>query len=318
MRDILPHSDIGRLGVPISLGAQPSASWEPPSASIVNIARGWLGVTALTVNMAVSESSFYLDGSNGSEMESISFPKLATNSGELVITNFTSLTSISVPLLEHSADLVAQGSAALSILSCDSLQTIDGDLSFPGTSLVSVSFPSLVSANVVTGGTTNFSSCAALTSFSAPLLQTAQAIDLSNTIVDTVDLTSLQSLTQFFNFGGYINLRNVETIVSISLPALTGIVTGSSSLGPNPALDFNGCESLTDVSIPLLASINGNVDFFDCALTETSVNHILARLVVCGFVGTVDLSGGTNAAPTGQGVTDVATLTGLGATVTTN
>jgi hypothetical protein len=33
---------------------------------------------------------------------------------------------------------------------------------------------------------------------------------------------------------------------------------------------------------------------------------------------TVDISGGTNAAPTGQGIADVVTLTGRGAEVITN
>ena len=54
------------------------------------------------------------------------------------------------------------------------------------------------------------------------------------------------------------------------------------------------------------------------------INAILADLVINEAAGdsgrdcTVDLSGGTNAAPTGQGVTDVGTLTAAGWTVTTN
>lgn len=53
-----------------------------------------------------------------------------------------------------------------------------------------------------------------------------------------------------------------------------------------------------------------------------SVNEILSSLVADPVAlaadGTLDLSGGTNAAPTGQGITDKATLIAAGWTVTTN
>lgn len=56
------------------------------------------------------------------------------------------------------------------------------------------------------------------------------------------------------------------------------------------------------------------------ALTVSTVNAILSAMVDSGlgsgFV--LDLSGGTNAAPTGQGLTDKATLIDNGWTVTTN
>jgi hypothetical protein len=64
--------------------------------------------------------------------------------------------------------------------------------------------------------------------------------------------------------------------------------------------------------------LNGN------ALPESDVNSILAAAVSFdvsygpGLAWSLDLSGGTNAAPTGQGLTDKATLIGAGWTVTTN
>lgn len=58
------------------------------------------------------------------------------------------------------------------------------------------------------------------------------------------------------------------------------------------------------------------------ALTETAINAILADLVVAQAGGNpvcdVLLSGGSNAAPTGQGIKDVATLLAAGWTVNTN
>lgn len=68
------------------------------------------------------------------------------------------------------------------------------------------------------------------------------------------------------------------------------------------------------LSTPPTLKLNGN------AITNT--NEILANFVALtdsySIHCTVDLSGGTNAAPTGQGITDKATLIGAGWTVTTN
>lgn len=77
-----------------------------------------------------------------------------------------------------------------------------------------------------------------------------------------------------------------------------------------PANLFDAQTSLNAVSF------NGN------ALDATGVNNVLASIVVCcsspSTNGTVDLSGGTNAAPSGQGIVDVATLVTAGWEVTTN
>lgn len=64
---------------------------------------------------------------------------------------------------------------------------------------------------------------------------------------------------------------------------------------------------------------NGTITFAGNALNVTSVNAILAAAVETGFSeGILNLTGGTNAAPTGQGATDKAALNGDGWTVTTN
>lgn len=104
------------------------------------------------------------------------------------------------------------------------------------------------------------------------------------------------------------------SLVSISLPALTTLCAMSGDL-----------QSGND---PLLQSWNApNVIFRDgmvilftgAALDAASINQILARGVASG-VTTCDfeLAGGTNAAPSGQGIVDKATLQGLGNTVNTN
>jgi hypothetical protein len=61
------------------------------------------------------------------------------------------------------------------------------------------------------------------------------------------------------------------------------------------------------------------IDLGDNALTEAAVNYILATLDGTDVEGgTLELDGGTNAAPTGQGLTDKASLISKGWTVTTN
>lgn len=63
------------------------------------------------------------------------------------------------------------------------------------------------------------------------------------------------------------------------------------------------------------------IDLSGNALPVADVNEILNRLTNPDWASyplDLDLSGGTNAAPTGQGLLDKATLIGLGCTVTTN
>jgi len=85
------------------------------------------------------------------------------------------------------------------------------------------------------------------------------------------------------------------------------------------ALDCHGNALLTVVTITSAVSFGGNINFSGCALLAASINSILARAVAASMTShTINLSGGTNAAPTGQGVTDKATLIAAGVTVTTN
>ena len=87
-------------------------------------------------------------------------------------------------------------------------------------------------------------------------------------------------------------------------------------------MDFQDCSSLTTITISGLTSLVAGFRAAGCALSGATVNAILARLVSMPTYGNagqdVDLSGGTSAAPSGQGLVDKATLIGRGAFVTTN
>ncbi len=169
----------------------------------------------------------------------------------------------------------------------------------------SLSFPALTG---VVDAELNVSNNSGLTSISAPLLtSTAGPLSASNcSSLASVNFDSLVTVSNDLTFSGCVSLTE------LSLPSL---VTISNSLV------CSACSTLTTVSVPVWVPVNGClIDFSGCALSQASVDHVLARCVAnAGFVsGAVDLSGGTNAPPGVQGLLDVTTLTGRGVTVTVN
>jgi hypothetical protein len=67
------------------------------------------------------------------------------------------------------------------------------------------------------------------------------------------------------------------------------------------------------------SAIDFDYAWFGCALNQTSVDNILVSLDTAGQSdGTVDISGGTSAAPSATGLAAKASLEGKGWTVTTN
>jgi hypothetical protein len=132
------------------------------------------------------------------------------------------------------------------------------------------------------------------------------------------DLQQLETLFLPLLTEGDINLSGPTRLTSLELPELTTVYWG---------LNFPDHALLTNVSLPKLATAGSMISFSRCALTVQSVNHILAKAAGdptfgieqnTGMPKSVDLSGGTNAAPTGQGLVDRATLIARGATITTN
>jgi hypothetical protein len=131
--------------------------------------------------------------------------------------------------------------------------------------------------------------------------------------------------------NGSFNVAFSSTLQSISLPSLV-TVTGTINLDSDIVLttldisnlvtigaDFNGSNStlLATILCGSWVPTNGrNIYFTDCALSKTTMELILRRLVLAG-VTTCDigLTGGTNAglaSLSAQGQADAATLTGLG------
>lgn len=168
---------------------------------------------------------------------------------------------------------------------CDGIQLQDN------LSLLSVSAPDLTiinQANAAGVGGLSVSGSLLLTSVSLPLFSVLNSGDLN---INFNDVLASLSLPSFITCYGGFTVKNNSTLTSFS--------------APNWVLEDG---------------VFG--DFRNNALDATSINHILARFVASPTWGNggeeLFLEGGTNAAPSGQGATDKATLIGRGASVSSN
>lgn len=147
--------------------------------------------------------------------------------------------------------------------------------------------------------TLSFPNLTAISGASAPFSAS------SNPVLTSINAQSLQS----FVFTSTINFN--PALKALSFPAL--VKSGTLNWAFNAALDT--------VSLPQWTPANGkNVVLNDCALTQASVDHVLARCVAnpAYVSGTVNLSGGSNASPSATGLADAATLTARGVNVSHN
>jgi len=198
-------------------------------------------------------------------------------------------------------------------------------------SLVSIIFPDVqFSKNL------DFISLASLTSLEFPLLNEIrghlQVNNLYQVSTPNINMPLLNKVNDYlyisnstFNLPSltYVN-GNFEIVgcpaTSMSFPLLTNV--------ENEIRIYNNFSltSLTIGTIGVLKEIYNDINLQGNSLDEVSVNGVLALLVsLDGTNGTqyysnhaISLSGGANAAPTGQGILDVQTLTDRGCTVTTN
>lgn len=179
-------------------------------------------------------------------------------------------------------------------------------------SLLTVLFPNL---KTVTGtgslaGNVAFPNNALLNTVSAPVLESVMG---SITLFGNPALTSALFPALEEVFGG-ISLANSNAITTLDLPVLTR-VSGSGGLSGQNAI------ALANLSFPNYLPTNSRPqNFGGCALTQTSVDHLLACCVASnGYVsGFVTLNGGTNATPGAQGQIDKAVLIARGVMVATN
>lgn len=155
-----------------------------------------------------------------------------------------------------------------------------------------------------------------------------------NTVVPTMTSLSLPALTNVRNIlVGQNYGSNYPTLASMSFPALvsaTGDVTimsnalttlnlgGSAGVCTISSISFSGSGALANLTVA--ASFKcAAIDISGNQLSLTSVNNLLVALVTGRLAnGSIDISGGSNASPSGAGAAAVVTLTANGWSVTTN
>jgi hypothetical protein len=210
---------------------------------------------------------------------------MLTNMVNLKIDQNSNLTTINLNGLIYIYDsFVIEGNSALSTLSVTSLKsaTSGGDSDFLISNnpvLTSISFPGLVN----TTGSFEIVENNTLTSVSFPVLTTVS----------------------------YLNIDKNNLITSINFPNLTSA----------QQLDIAYNPKLTSIGIPALTTLTDEIYFASNALSSSQINTILNKLL------TVTLTTGTYiglnnqippAPPTGQGITDKATLINAGNNVQTD
>ena len=175
-----------------------------------------------------------------------------------------------------------------------------------------------ISSTIVNFDSANSSALASLDVSGLTALQTLYCQYNVLTSLDVSSLTALQTL--FCNSNSLTSLDvsgltalyyldcHANSLTSLDVSGLTALQTLYCQDNALTSLDVSG---LTDLNY-LDSSVNNITD-------DTVINAILAALVAGGLLnGVVNLSGGTNAAPSGQGIVDAGTLVTNGWTVTTN
>jgi hypothetical protein len=166
----------------------------------------------------------------------------------------------------------------------------------------SVSFPALLGA-----GSIGLPVNAALTTLSLPNLGIVNGdFDFhGNTNLATLNISNLNQVAG--NFNG-----NSCKYSSLNLPNLSQVIG---------MFTATGMSTLTSINLDSISlNNNQNVSLNGNALPSAMINYFLHLMVNQGAISgcTFNLNGGTNGAPTGQGITDKTTLIGEGNTVTTN
>lgn len=145
-----------------------------------------------------------------------------------------------------------------------------------------------------------------LTSVSLPNCVTALDIGVNaNSLLTTFSAPLLETV------NGIVDLHG-NAFVSLSLPSFINAGNGISAAGNS---------SLSSVSLPMFLPSNGiSMNFANCALTTSAVDHILSRAVASAVYvsGTIDISGGTNQPPSQGGSDPYDILTARGVSISKN
>lgn len=236
---------------------------------------------------------------------------------DLLRVEFGALTELTSPgtgvnnfRIQFNDNLVSVEMTALTTITEAALRINSNDV------LASINLPLLseLLLDGISGGELEIDGNPLLTEILLPSLITIgdeSELDINNNAsLVTLDLSSLTTI-------GADGLLSVTSNTALTTLDVTGLLNVASEGG----IAFNGCSSLVAPQFGNFVLTNNHfINCPGCAFDAATVNFILARAVAAAsyVAGTINLSGGTSAAPTGQGVADKATLQGRGITVNTN
>ena len=259
--------------------------------------------TALTtLNFSNITTLIGLYVTNNAVLNSVALPNLSVTYNDVLISSNLALTSLNLPLLSNVNGRFQITGNNLTVLSFPSLtksQTSTQGIRISEANVTNISFPILVQAEYLVISGQN------LTTFSAPLLIKSSNFGISNSNITNLTFPS-------FTGDGNSNIGFVgnSLLTSVNLPVLNVL----------NQITIQGNVSLTTVNIPLLNRCT-YIDFRQNKFPSSEINFWLNRLL------TITPSTGKTiylktqnplAPPTGQGITDKATLISGGNTVLTD
>jgi len=259
---------------------------------------------------ALQSVNYVNDGlsiSNNAALIAISFPSLIQ--APFYVNSNSVLQSIDLPSFTNAKGLGIGDNLNLTAFNCNNLYEINGYFSIYNTAILSLSFPSLIQVNADISIAFN----SQLQTLSLPNTQYLWDIFTvsNNDVLVSIDISSVAS----FNSTGNKRIRIENNL------ALTSF---SSSVTADLSIEIRQNASLSNLSLPNV-NIQGSFPKFDIrsnALPSAIINTFLAKLVSA----TTPYSGEQfimynqtpPAPPTGQGITDKATLIANGNTVNTD
>jgi hypothetical protein len=254
----------------------------------------------------------------GPRLLTISFDDLAGTSGNFSPTTMASLTALRAnAMVSVGITFSPSVMASLTVLETNAMVSVGGNYS-PSTmaSLTALRANAMVSV----GGSYAPATMASLTVLEANAMVSVGSYFGPSTMA-SLTVLSYPSLACI---GTTFSPSNMESLTTVDLPAMVNYGTTIAI----PSASMGNVNSVVLGTVGTLKSIGGaTITLSGLKLDATSVNALLALLVsLDGTNGTTEwgtgktllINGGTNAAPSGQGATDKATLQARGATITTN
>lgn len=283
---------------------------------------GYLGINSeilTSVNIPLFTGDLSLNGNGSSPLSTLNIPAITKSHIELG--GLPSLTLLNLSNMTEGG-ISLNNMSGLSTLTTPNITTLNNLRITNCSTLTILNFPSLTSVEY----DINLEDLNNLSTLSMPVLTTAKRFYVSTCA--TLASISLSNLTSLSGNGG-LSLATLANLTSLNLPALsTAASIGIYKCSKITSVDFPALTSLTEYSLAitendLLTSIgianlstitdtDSYIGLNNNALTSASVNTLLAKFVTLSPAlsgANIYLYGQTPAAPpTGQGITDKATL----------